>query len=60
MEYNVEIGFGAVINISGFIKFVQSFKSWLEVTQTHREHGDRISLFLFFQNNGSRLKVWRC
>jgi hypothetical protein len=27
MEYNVEIGFGAVINISGFIKFVQSFKS---------------------------------
>jgi hypothetical protein len=25
--------------------------------QTHRQHGDDISLFLFFQNKGSMLKI---
>jgi hypothetical protein len=40
------------INIgSGIQKLVKG------IPQTHRQHGDLIRLFLFFQNKGSRLKI---
>jgi hypothetical protein len=43
-------------------KFNKDYFRYLEVErgiQTHREHGDLISLFLFFQNKESRLKIMK-
>jgi hypothetical protein len=49
MKYAVEMGSGAMIYIPSFIGIgsdIQKLILW--DTQTHREHGDRISLFSFF------------
>jgi hypothetical protein len=46
MKYAVEIG-------SGFIKIGSGI--YILIKGTHRQHGDRISLFLLLQNIGSRL-----
>jgi hypothetical protein len=59
MKYAVEMGSGAMIpssiNIaSGIRKLIGGN------TQTHRQHGDIISLLLFFQNKESRLKSLQC
>jgi hypothetical protein len=48
MKYAVEMGSGAVIYIPRFIKIGSGIQKLIgEDTQTHREHGDLISLFLF-------------
>jgi hypothetical protein len=45
MEYAVEMGSGAVIYVPGFIKIGSGIqKLILGDTQTHRHHGDSISL----------------
>jgi hypothetical protein len=36
---------------------VLAFKGWWENTQTHRQQGDIISLFLFFQNKENMRKA---
>jgi hypothetical protein len=41
MKYAVEMGPGTIIHIQSFVKIGEGD------TQTHRQHGDRISLFLF-------------
>jgi hypothetical protein len=54
----VEIDSGAMIYIPSFIKIgsgIRKLFGW--DTQTHRQHGDRISLLLFFRNKESRLKT---
>jgi hypothetical protein len=45
----VEIGSGAMIYLPSFIKMANS--------ETHRQHGERIGILLFFQNKESRLKT---
>jgi hypothetical protein len=45
------------IYIPSFIKIDSAIHKLIEGdTQTHRQHGDSISLLLFFQNMESRLK----
>jgi hypothetical protein len=45
MKYAVEMGSGAIIYIPSFIKIGRCFKKLMKGnTQTHRQHGDRISL----------------
>jgi hypothetical protein len=58
MKYAIEMGSGAMICIPGFLKIGSGIRKLMEgeSTQTHRQHGDRISLLLFFQNKGSGLK----
>jgi hypothetical protein len=61
MKYADETGSGAMIYIPSPIKIgsvIQKFMGWRgdTQTQTDRQHGDRISLLLFFQNKESRLK----
>jgi hypothetical protein len=46
----VEMGSGAMIHTPGFIKIGSG------IQKRHRQHGDLISLYLFFQNKESRLK----
>jgi hypothetical protein len=66
MKYAVEIGSGAMIYTRSFMKIdsgihkliggdSQTYKH--TDIQTHRQHGDHISLLLFFQNNESRLNI---
>jgi hypothetical protein len=55
MEYAVEMGLGAVIYIPSFVKIGPGIQKLKEGTQTHRQHGDRISLLLFFKNKESIL-----
>jgi hypothetical protein len=46
-----------VIYIPSFIKINSGIQNFIgEDSQTHRQHGDIISLILFFQNKVSRLK----
>jgi hypothetical protein len=55
MKYAVEIGSGAMIYVPSFMKNgsgIEKLIGW--DSQTHRQHGDLISLF-FFQNKESRL-----
>jgi hypothetical protein len=54
-EYAIEMGSGAMIYISSFIKIGSGIQKLIGVT--HRQRGDRISLLLFFQNRESRLKI---
>jgi hypothetical protein len=57
MKYAVEMGSDAMTHIPNFIKIDSAIQKLMgEDTQTHRQHGDRISL-LFFKKNGSRLKI---
>jgi hypothetical protein len=60
MKYSVEMGSGAMI----YIHCTRFHKDWFSHSkvdrgdsQTHRQHGDWMSLFLFFQNKESRLKT---
>jgi hypothetical protein len=56
MKYAVEMGSGA-----SFMKIgldIQKLKGWDK--QRHRQHGDLISLFLFFQKKESKLKMNLC
>jgi hypothetical protein len=56
MEYAVEMGSSAIIYIPSFRKIGSGTqKVDRGDTQTYREHGDRISLLLFFQSKENRL-----
>jgi hypothetical protein len=55
MKYAVEMDTGAMIYIPSCIKIRHS-KVNRGNLQTHRQHGDHISLLSFFQNKESRLK----
>jgi hypothetical protein len=58
MKYAAETGSGAMIYIPSFINISSKFDRG--VTQTHKQHGDSISLLLFFffkiRNVGQKLK----
>jgi hypothetical protein len=55
--YAIEIGSGAIC-IPSFIKIDSGVQKLIGgiYMQTHRQLGDLISLVLFFQNEGSRLR----
>jgi hypothetical protein len=55
-KYAVERDSGAMIYIPGFIKTGSGIPE--VIGRIHRQQGDNISLFLFFQNKKSRLK-WK-
>jgi hypothetical protein len=58
MKYAVEMGSGVMIYIPSFIKIGSGIHKLIRGdTQTHRQHGDLLSLLLFFQNTESRLKT---
>jgi hypothetical protein len=45
MKYAAEMGLGVMIYIPGFIKIISAIQKVIGWdTQTHRRHGDRISL----------------
>jgi hypothetical protein len=58
MKCAIEMGSGAMIYITGFIKIGSGIPKLKREgdSQTHRHHGDDISLLSFFQNKESRLK----
>jgi hypothetical protein len=47
MKYTVEIGSGTMIYVPSFIKIGSGIQKL--TGGIHRQHGDRISLLLFFQ-----------
>jgi hypothetical protein len=50
MKHAVEMGSDATIYIPSFTKIGSGFQELIGGnTQTHRQHGDRISLLLFFK-----------
>jgi hypothetical protein len=54
MSYTVDRGSGAMIDVPSFRKIgsgIQKLRGGI-----HRQHGDSISLLLFFQNKENRLK----
>jgi hypothetical protein len=48
MKYVVEMGSGAMIYVPIFIKIGSGIQKLMG--GIHRQHGNRISLFVFFQN----------
>jgi hypothetical protein len=52
MKYAVEMGSGARILIPNFINISSDIQKLI-----HRQHGDIISLLLFYQNKEGRLKI---
>jgi hypothetical protein len=54
MKCAAEVGSGAVICISSFIKICSNIQKLWGI---HRQHGDIISLLLLFQNMESRLII---
>jgi hypothetical protein len=56
MKYTFEMGSGAMMYIPSLIKIGSGIQK-LILRQTHRQHGDRISLLLSFQNKDSKLKT---
>jgi hypothetical protein len=52
MKYAVEMGPGAVIYIPSFVKIGYGIRTLMGRgdSETHRQHGDRISLLSVFQN----------
>jgi hypothetical protein len=57
MKYAAEMGSGAMIYIPSLIKIVSGIQKLMRGdSQTHRQHGDRISLLKNFQNKERRLK----
>jgi hypothetical protein len=55
MNYSVEMGSGGMIYIPSFIKIGSAIQKLIGGnTQTHRQHGDGISLLIYFQNNERR------
>jgi hypothetical protein len=57
MNYAVELGSGAMIYISSFMKTCYGVQTLLGFVYTYRQQGDLISLLLFFQNKESRIKT---
>jgi hypothetical protein len=57
MKHAVEMGIGAMIYIPRYIKIGSDVQKLIEGrdSQTYRQHGDSISLLLFFQNKKIRL-----
>jgi hypothetical protein len=58
MKYAVEMGSDALIYVPSLIKIgsgIQKLRGW--DIQRHIQHGDHISLLLFFQNEENGLKV---
>jgi hypothetical protein len=54
MKYAVETSSGAMIYIPSFIKTGGGIQKLMGGDlRTHKQHGDLISLFLFFQNKES-------
>jgi hypothetical protein len=52
MKYAVEMGSSAMPYIPSLRKIGSGIQRFIgEGTQTHKEHGDLISLLLFIQNN---------
>jgi hypothetical protein len=59
MKYALEMDSGATIHYTNFHKdWFRHSKVNRGDSQTHRQHGDRISLRLFFENKESRLRNW--
>jgi hypothetical protein len=57
-KYAVEMDSGAVLYIPSFIKIGSGIKKLSGDTETHKCHGDLISLlYFFFQNKESTLKI---
>jgi hypothetical protein len=58
MKYAVEMGPDGTICVPSFIRISSTIQKLMRVgdTQTHRQHGYRISLLLCFPNEESRLK----
>jgi hypothetical protein len=60
MKQIIEMGSDAMIYTPSFIKIASSIQKFMGRgkvdSQTHREHGDFISILLFFHNNESSLK----
>jgi hypothetical protein len=56
MKYAVEMGSGAMIYIPSFINIGSGIQKLMGDTQTHIQHGNIISIFIFFQNKESRHK----
>jgi hypothetical protein len=60
MKPVVEMGSVAMIYIPSFIKIGSDIRKLIRRdSQTHRWHGDRMSLLLFLQNKESRQKKTR-
>jgi hypothetical protein len=57
MKYASEVGSDVMIYIPSFIKTGSGIQNLIRGIQTHSQHDDRISLFLFFRNQESRLKI---
>jgi hypothetical protein len=58
MKYAAEIGSGAMIYIPSFINIGSGIQKLIGGdTQKHRQHGDLISLLLFFQNEEGSLSM---
>jgi hypothetical protein len=57
MKYAVQMGLGAMIYVPNFIKTGSGNRKLIEGGYTYRQHGNRISLFQFFQNKESWLKT---
>jgi hypothetical protein len=56
MKHAVEMGSDTMIYIPSFIKIGSGIQNLIGGMDIHRQHGDHISLFLFFQNKESRLR----
>jgi hypothetical protein len=58
MKYAIEMGSGAMIYMLRFIMIGSGIQKLIGGnSQTHRQHGDRISLLSFFPNKEIRLKT---
>jgi hypothetical protein len=55
LKYAVEIDSGAMIYVPSFIKISSGIQKF--TGRGHRQHGDLISLLLFFQNKESRIEI---
>jgi hypothetical protein len=59
MKQDVETGSVTMIHIPNFINIISGIQKLMEVgdSQTHKEYGNSIRLFSFFQNKESRIKT---
>jgi hypothetical protein len=59
MNYAVQMGSGTMIYVPGFIKIGSTIQNLIGGgSQTHRQHGDRIRVLLFYHNKESRIKMY--
>jgi hypothetical protein len=58
MKYAVGMGSAALAYMPSFVKTGSATIKLMGDSQTHRHHGDRISLLLFFQNKESGLEIY--